>query len=73
MAGKASASVLEVIKERVKMGPTGFFKGCIPAFVRIGPQTIITFIVLEHLTHYFGYLDIQKSSQNMKSEDVEEF
>lgn len=30
-------------------GPLGFFKGFVPAFIRLGPHTIITFIFLEQL------------------------
>jgi dicarboxylate transporter 10 len=30
-----------------KAGPTAFFKGFVPAFVRLGPHTILTFIFLE--------------------------
>ncbi|OAQ34667.1 mitochondrial carrier protein [Linnemannia elongata AG-77] len=30
-------------------GPTALFKGWLPAFLRLGPHTIVTFIVLEQL------------------------
>jgi len=36
-------------------GPMGFFKGFIPAFVRLGPQTILTFVFFEQLRLHFGY------------------
>lgn len=36
-----------------KTGPLGFFKGYIPAFVRLGPHTILTFIFLEKLRILF--------------------
>uniref|UniRef100_V5I9F2 Mitochondrial dicarboxylate carrier n=1 Tax=Anoplophora glabripennis TaxID=217634 RepID=V5I9F2_ANOGL len=39
-----------------KLGPLGFFKGYIPAFVRLAPQTILTFLFLEQLRFNFGYL-----------------
>ncbi|XP_045128372.1 mitochondrial dicarboxylate carrier-like isoform X1 [Portunus trituberculatus] len=39
-----------------KMGPGGFFKGYVPAFVRLGPHTIITFIFFEQLRKNFGIL-----------------
>lgn len=34
---------------------TAFFKGITPAFVRIGPHTILLFIFKEQLTIYFGF------------------
>jgi dicarboxylate transporter 10 len=41
-------------KDIAKSGPMGFFKGFIPAFVRLGPQTILTFIFFEQLRLNFG-------------------
>uniref|UniRef100_A0A0K0E2A0 Mitochondrial dicarboxylate carrier n=1 Tax=Strongyloides stercoralis TaxID=6248 RepID=A0A0K0E2A0_STRER len=38
-----------------KLGPTGFFKGFIPAWVRLAPHTVLTFIFLEQLRMNFGY------------------
>ncbi|XP_015795827.1 mitochondrial dicarboxylate carrier [Tetranychus urticae] len=35
-------------------GPLGFFKGYVPAFVRLGPQTVLTFIFFEQLRIRFG-------------------
>lgn len=46
----------EVVKITAQLGPAGFFKGFVPAFVRLGPQTIITFLLLEQLRMNFGYL-----------------
>ena len=37
-----------------RQGPQAFFKGFIPAFVRLGPHTILTFIFLEQLRLNFG-------------------
>lgn len=34
---------------------TAFFKGITPAFIRIGPHTVLLFIFKEQLTTYFGY------------------
>jgi len=34
-------------------GLGGFYKGFVPAFVRLGPHTVITFMVLEQLRKYF--------------------
>lgn len=47
--------LLDVVKLTAKLGPQGFFKGFVPAFVRLGPQTIITFLLLEQLRMNFGY------------------
>ncbi|KAK0078316.1 hypothetical protein PV325_002683 [Microctonus aethiopoides] len=38
-----------------KLGPLGFFKGFVPAFVRLAPHTILTFVFLEQLRIYFGH------------------
>lgn len=45
-----------LIKYTAKLGPLGFFKGYIPAFVRLAPQTILTFMFLEQLRLNFGYV-----------------
>ncbi|GFY55444.1 mitochondrial dicarboxylate carrier [Trichonephila inaurata madagascariensis] len=37
-----------------KLGPLGFFKGYIPAFVRLAPHTVLTFIFFEQLRINFG-------------------
>ncbi|KAL3876005.1 hypothetical protein ACJMK2_033894 [Sinanodonta woodiana] len=46
-----SACAMDIAKN----GPMGFFKGFIPAFVRLGPQTVLTFIFFEQLRMNFGY------------------
>jgi hypothetical protein len=35
-------------------GPAGFYKGLVPALIRIGPHTIISFIVYEELRRLVG-------------------
>ena len=35
-------------------GPKGFFKGWVANFARLGPQTVITFIVCERLRDVLG-------------------
>nr|AKN21587.1 slc25a-19 [Schmidtea mediterranea] len=40
-------------KDILLNGPLGFFKGIVPAFVRIGPHTILLFIIKEQLIKYF--------------------
>lgn len=42
-----------------KLGPAGFFKGYFPAFVRLAPQTILTFVFLEQLRLNFGFLKVE--------------
>lgn len=48
--------LLDIVKYTAKLGPMGFFKGYVPAFVRLGPQTILTFVFLEQLRLNFGYV-----------------
>ncbi|KAG8227369.1 hypothetical protein J437_LFUL000377 [Ladona fulva] len=45
-----------LITYTAKLGPLGFFKGYVPAFVRLGPHTVLTFIFLEQLRTNFGIL-----------------
>lgn len=44
----------DVCKYTAQLGPLGFFKGYVPAFLRLGPQTILTFLLLEQLRLNFG-------------------
>lgn len=47
-----SASPWNIMKTAVKNEGIGFaFRGWLPSFMRLGPQTIITFLVLEHMKH----------------------
>lgn len=49
--GKPTSS-LEILRTAVKTEGLGFaFRGWLPSFMRLGPQTVLTFIVLEHLKH----------------------
>lgn len=50
------AGVWAIVAHTAKLGPMGFFKGFVPAFVRLGPHTILTFLLLEQLRLNFGYL-----------------
>ncbi|CAD5113587.1 DgyrCDS2750 [Dimorphilus gyrociliatus] len=50
------SSIGHCAKDILKAGPSGFFKGFVPAFVRLGPHTIITFIFFEQLRMNFGML-----------------
>lgn len=47
-------SVWHCVVITAQSGPLGFFKGYIPAFVRLAPHTILTFVLFEQLTKYFG-------------------
>lgn len=48
------SSIMACAKDIAIAGPMGFFKGFIPAFVRLGPHTILTFIFFEQLRLHFG-------------------
>ncbi|XP_022911252.1 mitochondrial dicarboxylate carrier [Onthophagus taurus] len=47
-------SLGDLIMHTAKLGPAGFFKGFIPAFFRLGPHTILTFVFFEQLRMNFG-------------------
>lgn len=49
-------SMMDLILYTAKLGPLGFFKGYVPAFVRLAPHTILTFIFLEQLRQNFGFV-----------------
>ncbi|CAG9812464.1 unnamed protein product [Phaedon cochleariae] len=51
-------NLLAIVAHTAKLGPMGFFKGYIPAFVRLAPQTILTFVFLEQLRLNFGFVPI---------------
>lgn len=44
-----------IIKYTAKLGPSGFYKGFAPAFLRIGSHTVVTFYFMEQMRFYFGY------------------
>ena len=46
---------MDLIKFTARQGPQAFFKGFIPAFVRLGPHTILTFVFKEQLRLNFGF------------------
>ncbi|XP_055323517.1 mitochondrial dicarboxylate carrier-like [Sitodiplosis mosellana] len=46
--------LLGIIAHTAKLGPMGFFKGFVPAFVRLAPHTVLLFIILEQLRLNFG-------------------
>jgi len=47
---------MDLVRFTAKNGPMSFYKGYIPAFVRLGPQTILTFVFFEQLRMNFGHL-----------------
>lgn len=49
-------SLVDCFKDIVKVGPSGLFKGFIPAFIRLGPHTILMFVFLEQIKKRFGYI-----------------
>lgn len=49
-------SILKLVKSTAKEGPLAFFKGYVPAFVRLAPHTILTFVFLEQLRMNFGII-----------------
>ncbi|XP_001605171.1 mitochondrial dicarboxylate carrier [Nasonia vitripennis] len=55
-------NMMQLILYTAKMGPLGFFKGYVPAFVRLAPQTILTFLFLENLRLNFGFYPPPKVS-----------
>ncbi|XP_077184199.1 mitochondrial dicarboxylate carrier isoform X2 [Paroedura picta] len=46
--------VMHCAVETAKVGPLAFYKGLVPAGVRLVPHTVLTFIFLEQLRKYFG-------------------
>ncbi|NXH86669.1 DIC protein, partial [Edolisoma coerulescens] len=47
-------SVTHCAMETAKLGPLAFYKGFVPAAIRLIPQTVLTFLFLEQLRKYFG-------------------
>lgn len=47
-------NALHCVVETGKLGPAAFFKGFVPAFVRLGPQTILIWVFKEQLRIRFG-------------------
>ncbi|CAL1530855.1 unnamed protein product [Lymnaea stagnalis] len=47
-------SIMACAVDISKNGPIGFFKGFVPAFVRLGPHTVLTFVFFEQIRLNFG-------------------
>ena len=50
------SGAFDLIRFTFRQGPLAFYKGYVPAFVRLGPHTVLTFIFLEQLKKNFGRL-----------------
>lgn len=46
--------VTHCLQETARLGPLAFYKGLVPAGIRLIPHTVLTFIFLEQLKKYFG-------------------
>ncbi|XP_004539134.2 mitochondrial dicarboxylate carrier [Maylandia zebra] len=46
--------VMHCLQETAKLGPLAFYKGLVPAGIRLIPHTVLTFIFLEQLKKHFG-------------------
>ena len=53
MQGTQFNSIKEVIVATSKEGPLAFYKGFVPAWIRLSPQTILTWLFLERLRIIF--------------------
>ena len=63
MNAKAKQSILKYISDLyAEKGIMAFFKGYVPAFVRLAPQTILTFVFMEQIRMNFG-TKVQKKVQ----------
>ncbi|KAL2101623.1 hypothetical protein ACEWY4_003384 [Coilia grayii] len=50
--------VVHCLLDTAKLGPKAFYKGLVPAGIRLIPQTVLTFIFLEQLRAHFGIMVI---------------
>ncbi|XP_062886653.1 mitochondrial dicarboxylate carrier [Mobula hypostoma] len=48
--------VWHCLLETSRLGPLGFYKGFVPAAIRLVPHTVLTFVFLEQLRTHFGVL-----------------
>ncbi|KAG7270773.1 hypothetical protein CRUP_019413 [Coryphaenoides rupestris] len=46
--------VTHCLRETAKLGPKAFYKGLVPAGIRLIPHTVLTFMFLEQLKSHFG-------------------
>ncbi|KAH8250263.1 hypothetical protein KR026_009480, partial [Drosophila bipectinata] len=57
-------NMLHIIHHTAKLGPLGFYKGFVPAFLRLGPYTVLLFVFMEQLRLYFGYIPVDKEEDH---------
>ncbi|XP_006635294.1 mitochondrial dicarboxylate carrier [Lepisosteus oculatus] len=50
--------VMHCVMETAKLGPLAFYKGFVPAAIRLVPHTVLTFVFLEQLRKNFGIIVI---------------
>jgi len=55
-------SPLHLVAFTARQGPMTFFKGFVPAFIRLGPHTVIMLLFKEQLTLHFGFLPASASN-----------
>ncbi|KAI6189692.1 hypothetical protein M3Y97_00036200 [Aphelenchoides bicaudatus] len=55
--------VMDCFLQTARGGPTAFYSGLVPSFVRMAPHTILLFVFVEQLRMNFGYLRPQKLTQ----------
>jgi len=53
------SGLFDIVRHTAKLGPLGFFRGYVPAFVRLGPHTVLTFVFLEQLRLNFGIVPVK--------------
>lgn len=53
--------IWDVVIQTAKQGPLGFFKGYVPAFLRLAPHTVIMYLFLEQFRLNFGYFPPKRS------------
>uniref|UniRef100_A0A8C5AP08 Solute carrier family 25 member 10b n=1 Tax=Gadus morhua TaxID=8049 RepID=A0A8C5AP08_GADMO len=46
--------VTHCLRETARLGPMAFYKGLVPAGIRLIPHTVLTFMFLEQLKNHFG-------------------
>ncbi|OQR67338.1 mitochondrial dicarboxylate carrier-like [Tropilaelaps mercedesae] len=52
------AGLMDCVIQTAREGPLAFYKGYIPAFVRLGPHTILMWVFLEQMRLNFGNIKI---------------
>jgi len=55
------SGLVDCILQTAKQGPMTFYRGYIPAFVRLGPHTILMWVFLEQMRLNFGDIQSIKS------------